>query len=705
MASHAYPKFFDLVQRYEEMLYQTLPAESTQVKMYQLSSVLCRLILPQLGFQRVDPSGKMTSEEKAAAIYFMKQLPITAILKARSALEIGIAALGTPKPSYRNYRSHFGQFEAYAQQLDIYPHPEKPSLMAERCGPIKQLQGGRTKLTSRTGSYKAYAKKVEELSPKAQQELRDARRFFTNPNDSSRVFKPLKMDSYDAYEREILRIYGFLEKYADPKIPADELCLDCLFPVIDPADIADLNEHKRRQFWLPHQNRLKQIRSDYYDFIGAFSESTSPSTRANKDTAIIAYIKFQYRMFVSDKKDYDANPLIQAMRTVLNVQMQEKHRRQKHRQTEVDESLKFPDPVEGKTDLEVMRERVLMPIRRECASRYDIGSRRPRSALAASFQDFLMVSLLTEMPARRQEDQRELRVALSCPVQKPEQEQIPPGGWYMPLPPKSARERGKKGQLIDKYLYRTYFYNRQYYPDGIFLLDLQDSKTADSYGPQTLKIPNVQYEDGTCTYDYLEQWLCGWWEITDRTGDSVYTGHEPDLQGRRGRWLTQGRIGFARTVDHCAQSTFESTVWDWSFLFVTPRTGGAYNDATYASAFRRLVDRFINKGTTPHTMRSMWATWGIESGLNDEQLEELAYAMGHSVEIMKDLYVRRRPVKDTGALDAIIGELIHKQAAPWLDGNPQATRLRQIMGLVQSLSAENRTALSTWMQELLTEHN
>jgi hypothetical protein len=702
MASQPHPKFFDLVQRYEEMLHHSLPAKSAEDKMAPLFSVLCRLILPQLGFQRVDPTGKMTADEKVAAIDFMKQLTIRDILKAKSALEIGIAALGTPKPSYRNYRSHFGQFEAYAQQLDIYPHPEKSILMAERCGPIKQLQGSRTKLTSRTGAYKAYAKKIEELSPKAQKELKDARRFFTDPNDSFRVFKYLNIDSYDTYEKEILLIYGFLEKYANPKIPADDLCLDCLFPVINPADIADLNEYNRQQFWLPYQNKLKQIRSAYYAFIEGFSQSTSPSTRANKDTAIIAYIKFQYRMFVNDKKDYDDNRLIQAMRTGLNLQIQAKQRRQKHRQTETDEALKFPDPVEGKTDLEVMRETVLMPIRRECGCRYDIGSRRSRSALAGNFQDFLMVALLTEMPARRQEDQRELRIALSCPVQKPELEKIPPGGWYMPLPPKSAREH-RNGQLIDKYLYRTYFYDRQYYPEGLFLLDLQAYKTADSYGPQTLKIPNVQYEDGTCTYYYLERWLCGWWETTDRTGDVLYTGHEPDLQGRRGRWLTRGRIGSARTVDHCAQSSSQDTVWDWSLLFVTPRTGDSYDDSSYASAFSRLVDRFINKGTTPHTLRSMWATWGIESGLNEEQLEELAYAMGHSVEIMKKLYVRRRPFKDTGALEAIIGELIHTRAAPWLDGNPQVTRLRQIMGLVRSLSAENQTALLTWTQELLVK--
>ena len=154
MAINSRPKFFDLVQLYEEMLHQSLPAKSAGDKIAQLSSVLCRILLPQLGFKRVDPEGKMTGEEKSAAIAFMKQLSVSAILQARSALEIGIAALGAPKPSYRNYRSHFGQFETYAKQLDIYPHPEKSLLTAERCSQIKQLQGGRTKVTTRTGRYR-----------------------------------------------------------------------------------------------------------------------------------------------------------------------------------------------------------------------------------------------------------------------------------------------------------------------------------------------------------------------------------------------------------------------------------------------------------------------------------------------------------------------------------------------------------------------
>jgi len=646
----------------------------------------------------------MTGEEKAAAIAFMKQLPVSAILQARSALEMGIAALGEPKPSYRNYRSHFGQFETYAKQLDIYPHPEKSLLIAERCSRIKQLQGGRTKVTTRIGKYRLYAKKIHELSRKAQKELADARSFFTDLDSTHRVFRKLNIDSYNAYERELLRIYGFLEKHASVKVSRKKLCLASLFPVIKPADIASLNAYEQKCFWLPHQNKLKELRSAYYRFIEDFSQSTSPSTRANKDTAIIAFIKFQYRKFVTRKEDYNENPLIQTIRSGLSLQMHEKKQRQKNRQTEVDESLKFPDPVEGKTDLEVMRETVLLPARRECLSRYDIGSRRPRSALAGSFQDFLMAALLIEMPARRQEDHRELRIALTCPIQRPEVEHIPPEGWYWPLPPKLEREHGQDGLLIDKYLYRTYFDKRQFYPEGLFLLDLQTYKTADNYGPQTLEIPNVLYEDGTCTYYYLERWLCGWWETTDRTQDRLYTGHEAELRGRRGRWLTKGRIELARTVDHLSEKSLpQKAIWDWSFLFVTPKTGGSYDDSTYASAFRRLVDRFINKGTTPHTMRSMWATWGIDSRLNEQALKELAYAMGHSLETMIKFYVRHRSPGSTGALEAVIGELLHTQAAPWLSDNIQANQIRQIMGLARSLSADNQKALLPWIQELLTE--
>ena len=157
-------------------------------------------------------------------------------------------------------------------------------------------------------------------------------------------------------------------------------------------------------------------------------------------------------------------------------------------------------------------------------------------------------------------------------------------------------------------------------------------------------------------------------------------------------------------MDHLSEKSLpQKAIWDWSFLFVTPKTGGSYDDSTYASAFRRLVDRFINKGTTPHTMRSMWATWGIDSRLNEQALKELAYAMGHSLETMIKFYVRHRSPGSTGALEAVIGELLHTQAAPWLSDNIQANQIRQIMGLARSLSADNQKALLPWIQELLTE--
>jgi len=95
--------------------------------------------------------------------------------------------------------------------------------------------------------------------------------------------------------------------------------------------------------------------------------------------------------------------------------------------------------------------------------------------------------------------------------------------------------------------------------------------------------------------------------------------------------------------------------------------------------------------------------WKIDSRLDEQALKELAYAMGHSLETMIKLYVRHRSPGSTGALEAVIGELLHTQAAPWLSDNIQATQIRQIMGLVRSLSADNQKALLPWIQELLTE--
>lgn len=113
------------------------------------------------------------------------------------------------------------------------------------------------------------------------------------------------------------------------------------------------------------------------------------------------------------------------------------------------------------------------------------------------------------MPARRQEEYRSLRVSLCCPVKRPAD--VPPNGLYHPLPPAEVRLRRHDSSLADNYFHKTYAYKNSNYPDGAWVLDVQEYKTSDTYSPQSVVIPNRRFSDGTCLYDHIERYLYGWW--------------------------------------------------------------------------------------------------------------------------------------------------------------------------------------------------
>ena len=83
---------------------------------------------------------------------------------------------------------------------------------------------------------------------------------------------------------------------------------------------------------------------------------------------------------------------------------------------------------------------------------------------------------MSYLPARRQEEYRELKVTLSCPIERPKY--IPPDGLYQPLPPNEQRSQGKRGEVIDNFLYFTYSLDNKFYPQGIWVLDTQKYKTV-----------------------------------------------------------------------------------------------------------------------------------------------------------------------------------------------------------------------------------
>ena len=245
-------------------------------------------------------------------------------------------------------------------------------------------------------------------------------------------------------------------------------------------------------------------------------------------------------------------------------------------------------------------------------------------------------------PARRQQEARTRKISLVCPVERPEE--VPVEGLYHPLPPPEVRNQRHDGTLNDNYLHKTYKLEGKIYPQGVWVKQICTYKTRKFHGKQTILIPNRQFEDGCWLYEYIEQYLYGWWLPGSFRDSQTYSWWDSELKGQRGRWITKGRMEFEPYDCCCLPPTQKTDLWSWGYLFPVPDSGTAYTDATFSSAFAQPAHERIGKRVTPHTMRSIWATWAFQIGISDAQMRSLAAAMGCTM--TRQLDRRRKKAHD-----------------------------------------------------------
>ncbi|MBW4528334.1 MAG: hypothetical protein KME18_24665 [Phormidium tanganyikae FI6-MK23] len=94
----------------------------------------------------------------------------------------------------------------------------------------------------------------------------------------------------------------------------------------------------------------------------------------------------------------------------------------------------------------------------------------------------------------------------------------------------------------------------------------------------------------------------------------------------------------------------------------------------------------------------MWATWGAEMGLNEQQMMALAYAMGHSIQTLRRVYERLTPEEKRQPIDQVINEVILGQEA---EGSAAAAMpLEQAMAVFRQLSLQDQLLLKNWLDSL-----
>ena len=96
-------------------------------------------------------------------------------------------------------------------------------------------------------------------------------------------------------------------------------------------------------------------------------------------------------------------------------------------------------------------------------------------------------------------------------------------------------------------------------------------------------------------------------------------------------------------------------------------------------------------------MRYIWATWAYQVQLNDAQFRSLAYAMGHKVETLRQMYERCTPEEKRRPIEEAIEELLFEPApAP----APDVEALPHWEGLLQQLQQLSPTEREQLMAAL-----
>ena len=334
---------------------------------------------------------------------------------------------------------------------------------------------------------------------------------------------------------------------------------------------------------------------------------------------------------------------------------------------------------------------LIEPLRLECRPRQSTGDFCKGHIIAKSLLTYLMFAEMGLMPPGRQQEMRSYRIALCCPIQRPDT--VPPTGCYWPLPPDWAREQAKNGAINDNYLYFTYHHDGKVYEEGVWVYEKRDFKTKKCHGVRINLVPNFRFEDGKCFYDYFEQYLCGLWYSGACKNGQRYTWWDSERRGDYGKWRSLGRAEFCTEKTPLFVRSNKAEDWVSSYLFIVPATGRQFSDGQLSDLFGRVSFRVIYKRMTPHTFRYVWATFGCQSGLSDAQLRSLAVTMGCTLETLRRMYERTSPTEKNRPIQEIIQLLLK----PYSQSQDDDAILADIKAKIPRLSPAQREELRRFL--------
>jgi site-specific recombinase XerD len=680
-----------ILELYFEEIKANYSATQSERIINETRSAIFRILLPKLGFKRLISSRKMTGADVQSAEAYIKKITVLRLRKGRQLIAQALENSTLSQASRNTYGNRLEKFLHWTESQSWCP-TERFLRIQDQCRPPRRLSGRRRvqdlPLTSRQGAYFEYSLPEAETPPKLQAHIDDLKRFMIDSYYPGRVLRAIKDDTSESYLKEIRLLLGYAHRYQDSPVALNELSFADLIPYVSEEDLEGLTPKQQKQLWREKQLQLEAWIAGYFKFIREKNASTSPRTQVSKLTALKRIAWYLYRHEVSLPGDYGSIPIFVALEDQIRKVIAVKKKWEVTRNFVANQDLKWPDPVEGETALTTLRRALLEPLRIQCRPRRKTGDFCEPFVIAIAHQHYLKWAFIADLPPRRQKAYRTTLIALSCPVTRPAD--VPADGCYFPLPPSEERKKNADGTLGDNYIYRVYSFKGKLYPEGIWVLELASYKTDEIYGIYSMLIPERTFEDGTTFYQHLDHYLCGWWMAEGKKHLQVYDWWDPELKGRRGKWVTAGRAEFD-PKDSCEEpNRSQSAIWRSGYLFPVPTKGIQADANSFVGSFQRTSYQILGKNITPHMLRAMWATWAFQMNLSDAELRSLAYAMGHSVQTLRKIYERTTPEEKLRPIFEAIDRLLFQQLEEPLEKEIAKPNVLTLVESLRQLSLEER---------------
>jgi hypothetical protein len=590
------------------------PRKKTEEIINQTKTAIDRFTLPGFGFSPFK-GRKATQKEIAEAVSFKQSISLEQLEDVKGAQKIGFGLLQASNNSKYVYGCALSKLLDWCSGQDWHPsNKNKHFVRRDRCPSRRRKGFGCIKNTPLIDSRptNVYGLQQKQITPILQVELNLYYDFRTRTHWPGRLEKPIKLKPGKHQVSMILHMLGWFYNYE--KVPLEKLSLELLIPkvqlkYVQSLDAARMEASKAGEYvddWVCR----------FFNFLEYERNAKSPHSRKNYLCVLLAVAKLQYLKESSDSKFRDI-PAIDVLRQRLSLATAEL----KHHEPVADLDKKW-------LELPDVLSKVVEPLRHECKPRISDGTPRSEQALMSSVQVYLLWGCLTYAPPRRQQELRQLKMAMICPIER--NVNIAPGHFIHPLPPANQRDKNCG------YLHKTV--------DGKWIKDMtaESYKTGETYGHQQLEIPNVNFPDGSCFYDYLEMWLYGYYKAADGSLKSCGTSFEPDRH-QISHWY-KGRMVYEPSHD---------------FVF-TKKNGQPFETDEMAKYTSGAAHAQTGKRLTPHLLRDIYVTYFLDRGYSDAEISSLAYSLGHSLSILRKIYDRRHPAQKHRPIEQAVLDIVQK---------------------------------------------